>query len=151
MAALRMILMAALAVAGCSAGGQGNGAAGSDAPVVTADRPADTPAPDPAPTAERPGLSYGGLGETIQVGALTVRPIAVTEDSRCPADVNCVWSGRLVMRAAVSGVPGEVSLSSIEPYALPGGGTLVLASVTPDNHSRQTGARAPYRFGFRRD
>ena len=132
---MQMILIAALALAGCTAGS--DGAEGGEAPQ--AERPAD-----------QPGVAYGGLGETIPLDGLTVRPLKVVEDSRCPIDVDCVWSGRLVLSASVSGVAGEALISSIEPFRLPGGGTLLLASVWPPNVHGKSGPRPPYRFGFRR-
>lgn len=95
-----------------------------------------------------PGVSYGGLGETIRVGRLTVRPLAVIEDSRCPSNVTCVWAGRVVLRLRITSL-GERTISSIEPLALPGGGRLELAGVWPPRVHGERPA-GPYRFGFRR-
>lgn len=131
---IRTLLVAALALAGCMAAPQGaNGG---------------QPLPSPRPP-DNPALSYGGLGQDVRVGGLTVRPLAVIEDSRCPQDVDCVWSGQLVLRLTVSGMAGEQRISSIRPLDLPGGGRLALESVWPPRyHGRpMTG---PYRFGFRR-
>jgi hypothetical protein len=130
---MRTLLLAMLALAGCVAP---NAASGGQAP--TAQRPADDPA-----------LSYGGLNENIRVGNLIVRPLAVAEDSRCPVNVACVWAGRVVLSATVSGMAGEQVISSIEPLALPDGGSLALESIWP---APVHGARnaEPYRFGFRR-
>lgn len=124
----RTILIAALALAGCATG-PGEAAAG----------PGD-----------RDALAYGGLNQTIRVGDLTVRPLAVTEDSRCPANVACVWAGRVVLRLRVSGMANEQEISTIAPLALPGGGRLELASVAPPRSSVRVGTAGPYRFGFRR-
>lgn len=123
-----MVLVAALALAGCAT-----------APGDAAGRPGDNGA-----------LAYGGLNQNIRVGRLVVRPLRVTEDSRCPADVTCVWAGRVVLRARISGMAGEHTISSIAPLALPGGGVLELASVAPPRMSARRGTPAPYRFGFRR-
>jgi hypothetical protein len=106
--------------------------------------------PRPQPPPDDSSLSYGGLDQNIRVGPLIVRPLAVTEDSRCPADVTCVWSGRLVMRARVSGMTGLQTISSIAPLALPGGGRLELVSVWPPRLGTASEPRPPYRFGFRR-
>lgn len=140
----RMILIAAFAVAGC--------VANPPAANVVANAPeAHLPGqPREQRPADQPGHAYGELNETIRLGELSVKPLEVIEDSRCPVDVDCVWSGRLVMRAEVSGVSGPATISSLEPFALPGGGTLVLASVWPNNHHQDRGSRDPYRFGFTR-
>lgn len=138
---MRLILIAAFAVAGCMA---------SPPAANVADSAPNQSRPREQRPADVPGHAYGGLNETIRLGDLTVKPLDVIEDSRCPVDVDCVWSGRLVMRAEVSGVGGPTTISSLEPFALPGGGTLVLASVWPNNYHQGGGARAPYRFGFTR-
>lgn len=101
-----------------------------------------------------PGVMTARLGQSVRIGNVTVRPVAVTEDSRCPHDVECVWAGRLKLRAAISGVPGEAELILREAYALPGGGTLTLVAAAPAPwHNPPPGiARGPAnRFGFRRD
>lgn len=128
----RILLVAALTIAGCMAAPEGSA-------LPRPQRPPDDPA-----------LSYGGLNQDIRVGRFIVRPLAVSEDSRCPADVTCVWSGQLVLRARVPGMTGLQTISTIRPLALPGGGRLELASVWPPRMRSATGPRPPYRFGFRR-
>ena len=66
---------------------------------------ATTPAANAGPTA--------ALGEVATVGGLYVRPIAVVEDSRCPAQVQCVWAGRLKVRARMNG-PGWTQIRDFE-------------------------------------
>lgn len=56
---------------------------------------ATTPPANAGPTA--------GLGQVAAVNGIRIRPIEVVEDSRCPAMVNCVWEGRLVVRARMYG------------------------------------------------
>jgi hypothetical protein len=128
---IRAIILAALALAGCIAA------------------PESSAIPRPQQPADDPALSYGGLNQDIRVGRLTVRPLAVSEDSRCPADVTCVWSGQLVLRARVSGMAGLQTISTIRPLALPGGRRLELAHVWPPRMRSDTGLLPAYRFGFR--
>ena len=45
-----------------------------------------------------PGLTYRSAG-----GDLTVRFEAVTEDSRCPEGVSCVWQGQAVVKLHLAG------------------------------------------------
>ena len=44
-----------------------------------------------------------GLGQVATVNGISIRPIEVIEDSRCPANVQCAWAGRLVVRARMNG------------------------------------------------
>lgn len=98
--------------------------------------------------ADAPGVSYGRLGEDIRMGGLVVRPLRVTEDSRCPVNVTCVWAGRVVLSVRVSGLAGEQVVSTMAPLRLPSGAVLELASVWPLRY-HGVEAREPYRFGFR--
>ncbi|MEO5972183.1 MAG: hypothetical protein ABIP91_02315 [Sphingomicrobium sp.] len=89
--------------------------------------------------AAAPPSSMAAIGQTATVGPFAVRPIAVVEDSRCPADVQCVWAGRLrlltefdhnggaetLRREMVLGTPvplpeGSVTLSEARPAPIAG-------------------------------
>lgn len=98
------------------------------------------------------GVAAAGVGETADLGGgLTIRPLSLIEDSRCPADVVCVWAGRLRLRALVAGETLELTLG--EPLATPAG-VVVLATAKPGAWSEwpehELGPRPAYRFGFRR-
>ena len=66
---------------------------------------ATTPAVNTGPVA--------GLGQFASGNGLKIRPIAVVEDSRCPAAVRCVWEGRLKVRARMNG-PGWTQIRDFE-------------------------------------
>lgn len=90
-----------------------------------------------------------GLGQTAYIDGPKVRPIRVIEDSRCPANVHCIWAGRLVLRAAVITGPGtremDLTLGTPEPVA---DGMLTLVSVTPERNTNAKLKSADYRFAF---
>jgi hypothetical protein len=54
-----------------------------------------------------------GLGQVAILNELKIRPIEVVEDSRCPTQVQCVWAGRLVVRARMNG-PGWTQIRDFE-------------------------------------
>jgi len=62
-----------------------------------------------APSAETPSVADLGAEFTIVPGAavavnstaVTVRFVSVTEDSRCPRDVTCVWGGEVKVRLEI--------------------------------------------------
>ena len=60
--------------------------------------PANGPLP---PSAD--GIARVALGHKVYVDGPSVTPLAVIEDSRCPAEVQCVWAGRLIVRTRVAG------------------------------------------------
>jgi len=96
------------------------------------------------------GTATARLGQTVRLGDVTVRPLAVIEDSRCPRDATCVWAGRLRLRAAISGLSGARELILGQPFALPRGGTLTLTAALPERRQNPPSGPAT-QFGFRRD
>jgi len=101
--------------------------------ALTACGPKSTPPPPPGPTA--------GLGQAGEVNGLRFRPLEVVEDSRCPARVQCVWAGRVVLHLGV-GKPGGGQPVSIY------GGTLTMVNVEPPKGTLPSLAREAYRFTF---
>ena len=87
------------------------------------------------------------LNEVANLDGLTVRPLAVIEDSRCPAQVHCVWAGRVRIRAEVGG-DGIRELTLGEPVAV-SGGTLTLVDVRPGKRTPEAIAPRAYQFTFR--
>jgi len=72
------------------------------------------------------------IGQTARVGGPIVRPIAVIENSLCPDDVSCVWSGRLVVRVEVTTGRGKRRVDMVmgEPVRV-ADGKLTLRDATP--------------------
>ena len=86
------------------------------------------------------------LNEVATLDGLTVRPVAVIEDSRCPLLVRCVWAGRVRISAEVSGA-GTRELTLGEPAAV-SGGTLTLVDVRPSKRTPEAIAPREYQFTF---
>ena len=86
------------------------------------------------------------LGETANLEGITVRPLAVVEDSRCPLLVRCVWAGRVRISAEVRGA-GTRELTLGEPVAA-SGGTLTLVDVRPSKRTPEAIASREYQFTF---
>lgn len=93
------------------------------------------------------GLAH--LGEATRVGRLTVTPLAVVEDSRCPINVRCVWAGRAVVRTLVVGPDWRESLNlTLGEQAATHGTAIALTSLEP---GKVAGAQPPPQrqvFGF---
>jgi len=104
---------------------------------------ATVPAPAAGPTA--------GLGQTAAVGGVTVRPLRIVEDSRCPADAVCVWAGQLVLlvevdyRGGSETFRGNMTLG--QRLALGDVGITLIDAQPPKMAARQTPPGA-YRFTF---
>ena len=86
------------------------------------------------------------LNEVATLDGLTVKPLAVLEDSRCPALVQCVWAGRVRISAEISG-SGTRELTLGEPVAV-NGGTLTLVDVRPSKRTPEAIPPREYEFTF---
>ena len=86
------------------------------------------------------------LGEVANLDGITVRPLEVVEDSRCPASVQCVWAGRVRIRADIGGA-GARELTLGEPAEV-GGGTLTLVDVRPGKREPGAISSRDYQFTF---
>ncbi|WP_314101010.1 hypothetical protein [uncultured Stenotrophomonas sp.] len=89
------------------------------------------------------------LGEIAAVDGPRVRPNRVIEDSRCPADVQCIQAGRLVVRATVlgGGWSKEIDFTLGVPAPI-ADGTLTLVDAKPVPILGET-AESAARFTFK--
>lgn len=99
-----------------------------------------------------PGVVAAGFGQAADLGGgLIVRPFAIVEDSRCPGNTRCLWEGRLLIRASVSGQDAVLRLG--EAFETPAG-TVEFVVVSPgawtEWPSEELGPRPAHLFGFRR-
>jgi len=88
------------------------------------------------------------LGEEARIGGLAVRALRVEEDSRCPANVQCVQAGTVRLAAALRTGAGErrVVLSLDEPIEVGRGRWLSLSAVCPAPLAPGPVAPGAYRF-----
>ena len=96
-----------------------------------------------------PSGPTAGLGQTASGNGLMVRPIKVVEDSRCPAAVNCVWAGRLTVRARMNG-PGWTQIRDFE-LGVPQAVDQYRVTLISAEPAKQAGAEIDsrtYRFTF---
>lgn len=90
------------------------------------------------------------LGQTASVSGPRVRPERIIEDSRCPAGVQCIWAGRLIVAATVigGGWSKQVELTLGVPIDI-ADGKLTLVSVVPARQTDPQRSKPPaHRFTF---
>ena len=90
---------------------------------------------------------------TLDGGRLRVRFVRVTEDSRCPADVDCVWAGNAEIMVEVGGKgwrgKRSLTLNTNASPERPGEGgygryTVRLVNLSPQPRSRRKIAPGRY-------
>lgn len=90
-----------------------------------------------------------GLGEEAYSNGLRIRPLRIVEDSRCPIDAICVWAGRVVVRAEVTGgnwrQTRNLELGKGQQIA---DGTVTLVAVQPSKRADVSIDPRAYRFTF---
>ena len=96
--------------------------------------------------------SVVGLLQPVQLGRIVVTPMRVTEDSRCPQDVQCVTAGRVIVETRIDG-PGW---RQTQPLVLGQPHTVrdlrvTLAEVAPPMRLDPRITSAEYRFRFSGD
>ncbi len=76
------------------------------------------------------GLS---LLDSGTLSGVTLRPLAILEDSRCPVGVVCIWAGRVVVQAEVmvGKVMSKLDLTLGQAVSFEGA-TIELVKVTPE-------------------
>jgi hypothetical protein len=90
------------------------------------------------------------LGEAGVVNGVTITPREVLEDSRCAKDVQCVWAGRVRVRATLSSGLGTADQEFLvgEPVTTEAE-AVTLLSADPAPVSTRTIAASEYRFTFK--
>lgn len=89
--------------------------------------------------------------QKAQLGDLQIRFVGVSEDSRCPIDVSCLWAGnaKIVLGVSLKDSPEETILtlnSTLDPReALFAGYRIRFVSLKPERFSERTINPAEYR------
>jgi hypothetical protein len=121
-------------------------AASSSLPVSV--KPSPSPARPPALVDSAVTLA---LGAEATVAAVLIKPISVTEDSRCPAAVACAQAGTVKANVSLSTSAGTVSrqMQLGRPESIPGGQTVTMTAVAPAAIAGGVAKDENYRLTFR--
>lgn len=100
-----------------------------------------------------PQDSLVALGQGVRVGELTVTPIRVAEDSRCPINARCVWAGRLIVETRIEGRTSagtwrdSANIQLGETYGTHGTVIALVSGEPGKTADRETPAES-YRFAY---
>ena len=115
-----------------------------------------TPAPTPSipgyqtPSNETPiDVPLNSLNKPQTINGVSITPLEVLEDSRCPSDVQCIWAGRVVVKANISKSSGNYTeVLELGKAVSTGTENITLTSVTPYPKAGESIAKTDYRFEF---
>jgi len=101
-----------------------------------------------------PSGDSGGTANALAIGAsatingTTIGVLDLTEDSRCPVDVQCIQAGTVRVRASIDTYDKAFTFTLSKPQVV-GDATITLVSVIPaQKFSTQTVQLSDYRFTF---
>ena len=104
----------------------------------------ETPVPDE--TSAHVELRIDESGSALDV---TVMPLEVLQDSRCPVDVECIWAGTVQVRALLSSGLGEAEQEfELNTPITTEAEIVTLVEVFPAPESGRAILASDYRFTF---
>ena len=102
------------------------------------------------PGANNPSTTASAkIGEKATASGVTVTPLEITGDSRCPVDVTCIQAGTVVARVKMeSGNTSQASVLGLGKSVAFGSKIVAFTSVTPVKNSKITLKPSDYRLTF---
>lgn len=87
--------------------------------------------------------------ETGRVGAISITPLEIVEDSRCPINAMCVWQGTVRVSVRLSSSAGVTTetLTINTPFQV-ASQSVTLTAVTPYPNTTAKYSKDTYRFTF---
>ncbi len=87
--------------------------------------------------------------KSVTINGVTITPLEVTEDSRCPQGVQCIWAGTLKLKANLSKPSGNFdTILELGKSVSTGTEDVVLISVSPTPKAGEKMAFKDYQFEF---
>ena len=105
--------------------------------------------PPPPPVMSSSAAATVGFGAQAMLNGLSITPLELVEDSRCPINARCVWAGRLILRTGLSaGAWHETRDFLLGTSQQVSAGTLTLIAAEPGKLAGAQGNPPANRFTF---
>lgn len=103
----------------------------------------------PEDATSTPHRVEAAINQKVSALGVSVTPIEVLEDSRCPEGVQCIWAGTVRIRATLSSGMGTASQEfKLNESVTTEAETITLVDVTPKKDKSTTTKPGDYRFVF---
>ena len=92
-----------------------------------------------------------GIGQSVWAGDAILTPLAVTEDSRCPQNTNCIRAGELKVSTRITSThwAQTAELTLDKPHEILGRNYVLVSGVPEKQADRETKSEE-YRFVYER-
>lgn len=125
---------------------QGNSGAVDVINLETCESDVEVPEVVPVPPDKDTGLRLGEFGK---FNTISILPLSIVEDSRCPTDVTCIQSGTVRLKIQiVSSIGTSTSIVKLGQEFTTEGMTITLTNVIPPKNSKINIEDTEYRFNF---
>lgn len=106
--------------------------------------PTATPAPTPTSATLR-----AAIGQTVSGLDVSLTPLAIISDSRCPVDVQCIWAGTVTLKVRIQSGLGtsEMTFELGKPITTEAE-EITLTEVSPAPYAGVAIPASAYRFTF---
>ena len=89
------------------------------------------------------------LGDVVSFGFVSIRPISIEEDSRCPVDVVCIQAGTIRLKIQVTtSTSSSINIIKLGQEFITQGSKITLTNVFPDKRSTVNILDKDYNFNF---
>lgn len=89
------------------------------------------------------------IGESVTLSGVTITPLSVTEESRCPIDYRCIQAGTVKVSTRIKSSSASVTQEiELNKPATVGENIITLTSVTPYPKGGTSIAPSDYRFEY---
>jgi hypothetical protein len=89
-------------------------------------------------------------GQRFLQKGVSITPLSVVEDSRCPLGVECLWAGVIKVKIRLESIGGreETVVSLYQPSIFFAGKRVMLINVSPESQVSKSIQQSEYRFEF---
>lgn len=92
---------------------------------------------------------HAGLSQRVTGAGISITPLAVVSESRCPVDVQCIWAGTVELEMRVEdGTSTNKFTLKLGESTTTKNATITFSAVSPERHSGVKTLAAAYQFTF---
>ncbi|MEK7180224.1 MAG: hypothetical protein AAB706_02005 [Patescibacteria group bacterium] len=97
-----------------------------------------------------PAIATAKINQSVSVLGVTLTPLLIIQDSRCPLDVVCIQAGTVILKARISrGLGTSEMIFELGQVITTEAESIILTEVSPAPYSQKVIKSEDYRFTFK--